>query len=147
MNISPTGTKEHIVILLRHGESAWNNENKWQNYVIYPSPKKSWLFSRFCGWVDVGLSNRGDSEAVMAAEALLESGINISRVFTSLLTRANFTVSRVLEVVLKKMFQFFRNLEISRNWHYLNKEKVVRDWRLNERHYGALTGLNKGDDI
>ena len=56
------------------------------------------FFPRFCGWVDVGLSSRGDAEAIMAAEALLESRINISKVFTSLLSRANFTVSRVLEV-------------------------------------------------
>lgn len=56
------------------------------------------ILTRFCGWVDVGLSSRGDTEAVMAAEALLQSGLNISRIFTSLLTRANFTVSRVLEV-------------------------------------------------
>ena len=62
------------------------------------------LFCRFCGWVDVGLSNRGDTEAVLAAEALLESGLNISRVFTSLLTRANFTVSRILEVCMINYF-------------------------------------------
>lgn len=109
--MSPRGSKEHIVILLRHGESAWNNENK------------------FCGWVDVGLSNRGDTEAVLAAEALLESGLNISKVFTSLLTRANFTVSRILEKLP------------------LPEEKIVRDWRLNERHYGALTGLNKAECV
>ena len=54
--------------------------------------------SRFCGWVDVGLSPLGNTEAVLAADALLEAGLGISKIFTSRLTRANFTVSRVLEV-------------------------------------------------
>ena len=81
----------------------------------------------------------------MAAEALLESGFNISRIFTSLLTRANFTVSRVLEVeegclYLYKILTHLQKLTIP-------EEKIVRDWRLNERHYGALTGLNKGEKL
>ena len=139
--------------------------------------------SRFCGWVDVGLSPLGNTEAVLAADALLEAGLGISKIFTSRLTRANFTVSRVLEVncvdidILGQIISWCVSLKVllillscpksyvksykspiftnvwslsllfilSRQKLPLPEEKIVRDWRLNERHYGALTGLNKGD--
>ena len=109
--------------------------------------------SRFCGWVDVGLSPLGNTEAVLAADALLEAGLGISKIFTSRLTRANFTVSRVLEVncvdidILGQTNVWSLSLLfiLSRQKLPLPEEKIVRDWRLNERHYGALTGLNKGD--
>merc|ERR1711973_756184 len=101
------GSKERIVILLRHGESEWNNEN------------------RFCGWVDVGLSETGEKEAIRSAEALKNSGLKISKIFTSILRRAIITVERILKET------------------GLEEARVVRDWRLNERHYGALTGRNK----
>jgi len=102
---------EHTVILLRHGESQWNSDN------------------RFCGWVDVGLSKLGEREAETAGEALLASGFRPTIAITSLLTRAQAT----LEVVQQKAG--------------LTNIPVIRDWRLNERHYGALTGLNKADCV
>jgi len=101
------------VVLLRHGESEWNSDN------------------RFCGWVDVGLSSLGEKEATIAAEAINASGIPITMAFTSLLKRANITLDAILSKADLK----------------LSKDRVVRDWRLNERHYGALTGLNKADCV
>ena len=101
-------SKEHIVILLRHGESEWNKDN------------------RFCGWVDVGLSDIGLKEAENAAEAIHDSGIDVTKIFTSVLKRANQTVDLILE-----------KIDVS-------EDSIQRDWRLNERHYGSLTGLNKG---
>jgi len=103
--------KEKVVILLRHGESEWNNDN------------------RFCGWVDVGLSDIGLHEAENAAKAIHDSGIHVTKIYTSMLQRANLTVDKILEKV-----------EVS-------EHKIHKDWRLNERHYGALTGLNKGDCV
>eukprot|EP00092_Neocalanus_flemingeri_P029419 GFUD01031944.1.p1 GENE.GFUD01031944.1~~GFUD01031944.1.p1 ORF type:complete len:262 (+),score=73.97 GFUD01031944.1:165-950(+) len=103
----------HTVVLVRHGESEWNNDN------------------RFCGWVDVGLSPLGYEEATTAAEAISASGIDISLVYTSLLKRANITMEKIMEV---------SSLSLSR-------DQVIKDWRLNERHYGALTGLNKADCV
>jgi len=103
----------YTVVLLRHGESEWNSEN------------------RFCGWVDVGLSPLGQKEATVAGEAIAASGIQVDQVYTSLLKRANITMEQIIKVA---------NLNISAGC-------VVRDWRLNERHYGALTGLNKADCV
>ena len=100
--------KEANVILLRHGESEWNKDN------------------RFCGWVNVGLSDVGLTEAENAAKAIHDSGIVVTKVFTSLLKRANQTVDKILERIS------------------VTEDIIHRDWRLNERHYGALTGLNKG---
>ena len=101
-------SKENIVILLRHGESEWNKDN------------------RFCGWVDVGLSDIGQKEAENAAKAIHDSGICVNKIYTSLLKRANQTVDKILERIS------------------VTEDIIHRDWRLNERHYGALTGLNKG---
>ena len=81
---------------------------------------------RFCGWVDVGLSELGQQEAERAARDIVNSGIKITKIYTSLLRRANLTVDKILQHVT------------------VDSDKVIRDWRLNERHYGALTGLNKG---
>ena len=81
---------------------------------------------RFCGWVDVGLSELGVAEAKRSAQAIVSSGIKITKIYTSLLRRANMTVEKILQAI------------------EIPSHKVVRDWRLNERHYGALTGLNKG---
>ena len=100
--------KEANVILLRHGESEWNKDN------------------RFCGWVNVGLSDIGLTEAENAAKAIHDSGIVVTKVFTSLLKRANQTVDKIAERIA------------------VSEDIIQRDWRLNERHYGALTGLNKG---
>jgi len=101
----------HTLILLRHGESEWNNDN------------------RFCGWVDVDLSARGHKEAETAAKAIAESGHLITKIYTSMLRRAHQTVENVLKETK------------------LCECDVVKDWRLNERHYGALTGLNKAECV
>ncbi|MDP8253256.1 MAG: 2,3-diphosphoglycerate-dependent phosphoglycerate mutase [Candidatus Kaelpia aquatica] len=95
------------LILLRHGESTWNKEN------------------RFTGWTDVDLSEKGIQEAERAGEVLKKGGYSFDIVFTSVLKRA----IKTLWIVLDKMD--------------LAWVKVERSWRLNERHYGALQGLNK----
>ena len=93
------------LVLLRHGESVWNKEN------------------RFTGWTDVDLSEKGVKEAENAGKLLKDKGYTFDVSFTSILKRAN----RTLEIVLKEM-----NLNIP----------VYYSYRLNERHYGALQGLN-----
>jgi 2,3-bisphosphoglycerate-dependent phosphoglycerate mutase len=97
------------LVLIRHGESTWNQEN------------------RFTGWVDVGLSERGMAEARAAGRALLEAGYVFDLAYTSVLKRAIKTLWIVLE-------------EMDLMWI-----PVHRSWRLNERHYGALQGLNKAE--
>lgn len=99
----------HKVVLLRHGQSTWNKENK------------------FTGWVDVDLSEKGIVEAKQAGKLLKTEGYTFDIAFTSLLKRA----IRSLWIVLD---------ELDLMWI-----PVVRHWRLNERHYGALQGLNKAD--
>ena len=99
----------HRVVLLRHGESVWNREN------------------RFTGWTDVGLNEKGEAEAGAAAGLLKESGYEFDLAFTSVLKRAIKTLWIVLE-------------EMDRMW-----VPVRNSWRLNERHYGALQGLNKAE--
>jgi 2,3-bisphosphoglycerate-dependent phosphoglycerate mutase len=97
------------VVLLRHGESQWNKEN------------------RFTGWTDVDLSERGREEAKRAAVTLQGSGYTFDLAFTSVLTRA----IRTLWIVLDEM-----------DLMYI---PVHNSYRLNERHYGALQGLNKAE--
>lgn len=97
------------LVLLRHGESQWNLEN------------------RFTGWKDVDLTKKGISEAQYAGELLLKEGIKFDIVHTSLLKRAN----RTMELCLKSMG--------------LDNIPKKYDWRLNERHYGSLQGLNKAE--
>ena len=99
----------HKLLLLRHGESVWNREN------------------RFTGWTDVGLNERGEAEARTAARLLKEGGYEFDLAFTSVLKRAIKTLWIVLE-------------EMDRMWL-----PVRNSWRLNERHYGALQGLNKAE--
>lgn len=99
----------HKLILLRHGQSTWNKEN------------------RFTGWTDVDLTEQGYAEAREAARLLSEQDLHFDLAFTSLLKRA----IRTLWIVMDQM---------DRMW-----VTVVRDWRLNERHYGALQGLNKAE--
>ncbi len=99
------------LVLLRHGQSQWNLEN------------------RFTGWWDVDLTEQGVAEARAAGNLLADKGHDFDRCFTSLLTRAIRTLDFVLE-------------EMGRSWL-----PVVKDWRLNERHYGGLTGLNKAETI
>ena len=97
------------LVLLRHGESAWNQEN------------------RFTGWTDVPLSERGVQEAREAGRLLRADGCRFDVAYTSLLKRAIKTVWLVLE-------------EMDLMWI-----PVRQSWRLNERHYGALQGLNKAE--
>lgn len=97
------------IVLIRHGESTWNKEN------------------RFTGWTDVELSEKGIVEAHEAGKLLKKEGYNFDLVFTSVLKRAIDT----MDIVLEEMD--LKNLP------------VVKSWRLNERHYGALQGLNKSE--
>ncbi|MCH8684701.1 2,3-diphosphoglycerate-dependent phosphoglycerate mutase [Pedomonas mirosovicensis] len=97
------------LVLIRHGQSAWNLEN------------------RFTGWWDVNITDKGVEEARVAGRELKAKGFEFDIAYTSLLTRANKTLNLVLE-------------EMGELWL-----PVVKDWRLNERHYGALTGLNKAE--
>jgi 2,3-bisphosphoglycerate-dependent phosphoglycerate mutase len=97
------------LVLLRHGESAWNKEN------------------RFTGWTDVDLSDKGVDEARAAGRLLRREGFEFDLTFTSVLKRAIRTLNLALE-------------EMDRLWL-----PVEKDWRLNERHYGALQGLNKAE--
>lgn len=99
----------HKIVLLRHGESTWNKEN------------------RFTGWVDVGLSEKGLTEAVAAGKLLKAEGYSFDIAFTSVLKRAVKTLWTVLE-------------EMDQMWI-----PIEHSWRLNERHYGALQGLNKAE--
>jgi 2,3-bisphosphoglycerate-dependent phosphoglycerate mutase len=99
------------LVLLRHGQSQWNLEN------------------RFTGWWDVDLSDKGIAEARDAGELLRARGFDFDHCFTSVQTRA----IRTLHLVLHAM---------DRLWL-----PVTKDWRLNERHYGGLTGLNKQEMI
>jgi 2,3-bisphosphoglycerate-dependent phosphoglycerate mutase len=99
----------HTLVLLRHGQSQWNLEN------------------RFTGWTDVGLSPQGEAEAEAAGRAMLDVGIEPDTAHTSLLIRAILTLEDALAVM-------------DRSWI-----PVRRSWRLNERHYGALQGLNKAE--
>jgi len=97
------------LVLLRHGESAWNLEN------------------RFTGWTDVDLSEKGVEEAKAAGKLLAAEGYDFDICFTSYLKRAIHTLNYCLE-------------SMDREWL-----PVYKTWRLNERHYGALQGLNKAE--
>ncbi len=99
----------HKLVLLRHGESTWNKEN------------------RFTGWTDVDLSEQGIGEAGAAGALLKAEGYEFDRAYTSVLKRA----IRTLWIALDRM---------DRMWL-----PVAPHWRLNERHYGALQGLNKAE--
>jgi 2,3-bisphosphoglycerate-dependent phosphoglycerate mutase len=99
----------HRLVLLRHGESGWNREN------------------RFTGWTDVDLSPQGVEEARAAGRLLKAEGLAFDLAHTSVLKRAIRTLHLALE-------------ELDQLWL-----PVLKDWRLNERHYGALQGLNKAE--
>jgi len=99
------------LILLRHGNSVWNQKNL------------------FTGWVDVDLTEQGRAEAQRAGELLGESGLKPDVLFTSVLKRAINTAHIALD-------------QIDRNWI-----PTYRSWRLNERHYGALQGLDKAETL
>ena len=97
------------LVLIRHGESEWNKENK------------------FTGWTDVELSENGVEEAKKGGRALKEAGFDFDICYTSYLKRAIHTLNNVLA-------------EMDREWL-----PVIKAWQLNERHYGALQGLNKSE--
>lgn len=95
------------LVVVRHGESVWNQEN------------------RFTGWVDVDLAAKGVAEAQKAGKVLAEKKLTFDRAYTSRLTRAIKTLNLILD-------------EMQLQWI-----PVTKEWRLNERHYGGLQGLNK----
>ena len=97
------------IVLMRHGESTWNREN------------------RFTGWADINLTEKGEAQAREAGRLLKEAGFQFDLTYTSVLRRAIHTLWLTLE-------------EMDLMWL-----PIVHSWRLNERHYGALQGLNKAD--
>jgi 2,3-bisphosphoglycerate-dependent phosphoglycerate mutase len=97
------------LILLRHGQSQWNLEN------------------RFTGWVDVDLTAEGEAQATKGGELIKAAGITVDRAYTSVLNRAIRTGAMAMAAAGQGDLEF------------------VKDWRLNERHYGGLTGLNKAE--
>lgn len=97
------------LVLLRHGQSQWNLEN------------------RFTGWVDVNLTQEGINQAVRGGQLIKQENIEIDYAFTSVLTRAIATCNLCLEASGQSFVP------------------VTKDWRLNERHYGGLTGLDKAE--
>src|ERR671939_1095098 len=99
----------HRLVLLRHGESTWNKEN------------------RFTGWTDVDLSDRGRQEAAEAGRLLKDGGYVFDVAYTSVLKRAIRTLWLALDALDEMWIP------------------VAKSWRLNERHYGALQGLNKAE--
>ncbi len=99
----------HQLVLIRHGESTWNLEN------------------RFTGWTDVPLTPTGVEQARQAGRLLKEAGFEFDVAYTSVLQRAIWTLWHALDAM-------------ERTWL-----PIRHDWRLNERHYGALQGLNKAD--
>ncbi|OFZ31339.1 MAG: phosphoglyceromutase [Bdellovibrionales bacterium RIFCSPHIGHO2_01_FULL_40_29] len=104
-----TDKKTFKLVLIRHGESVWNQEN------------------RFTGWKDVDLAEKGIAEAQKAGKTLKDYGFVFDVAYTSRLTRAIKTLNLVLD-------------QMNLNWI-----PVVKEWRLNERHYGALQGLDKAE--
>jgi 2,3-bisphosphoglycerate-dependent phosphoglycerate mutase len=104
---TPIGAFMPNLVLLRHGQSAWNLEN------------------RFTGWWDVGLTDKGVAEATAAGHVMAAAGLDFDCAFTSLQTRAIKTLNLALDAM-------------DRLWL-----PVTKNWQLNERHYGALTGLDK----
>nr|XP_023414381.1 LOW QUALITY PROTEIN: phosphoglycerate mutase 2 [Loxodonta africana] len=99
----------HRLVIVRHGESTWNQEN------------------RFCGWFDAELSDKGVEEAKRGAQAIKDAKMEFDICYTSVLKRAIRTLWTILD-------------DTDQMWL-----PVVRTWRLNERHYGGLTGLNKAE--
>jgi len=100
---------KYKIVMIRHGESEWNQLNK------------------FCGWFDADLSEKGKAEAAAAGVALAKEGYKFDVAHTSVLTRANKTLAAILEAIGQTDIP------------------LQKTWRLNERHYGGLTGLNKAE--
>jgi len=108
---SQLSAAKYQIVLLRHGESTWNEENK------------------FTGWADVPLSVKGLGEARESGKLMLAEGFKFDVAYTSVLRRAIHT----LYLALEEMDQMYT--------------PVIHTWRLNERHYGALQGLNKQETV
>src|SRR6186997_478544 len=106
---APRSGNVHKLVLLRHGQSTWNEEN------------------RFTGWTDVDLSAKGVAEAREAGRLMKDAGLEFDLAYTSVLRRA----IKTLDLALEAMDQLW--------------VPVTKHWRLNERHYGALQGLNKAE--
>jgi len=100
---------KYKIVMIRHGESEWNQLNK------------------FCGWYDADLSAKGVAEADAAGAALAKDGFKFDVAHTSVLTRANKTLAAILKAI------------------HQTDIPISKTWRLNERHYGGLTGLNKAE--
>lgn len=111
IKMNPQKPGQHQLVLVRHGESEWLEKNI------------------FCGWYDSQLTEKGKKEAVTAAEALKTEKIKFDAAYTSILSRAEET----LTIILKNLNQ--------------SNIPIERSWRLNERHYGDLTGLNKRETV
>jgi len=107
--MAAAGAPAYVVVMIRHGESVWNAEN------------------RFCGWYDADLASTGVEEAKLAAQKLKEKGYSFDIAYTSVLKRA-----------IKTLFYLQDGLDL----HWI---PVTREWKLNERMYGGLTGLNKSE--
>jgi 2,3-bisphosphoglycerate-dependent phosphoglycerate mutase len=99
------------IVLVRHGESIWNKEN------------------RFTGWTDVDLTQKGSDDALKSGEILKKEGFTFDLAYTSVLTRA-----------IKTLWNMLTRLDLL--W-----VPVIKNWRLNEKHYGALQGLNKTETV
>jgi len=106
---NPTAPMSRTLVLLRHGQSQWNLDN------------------RFTGWVDVELTDQGRAEAAHAGRLMREEGLQFDVAHTSVLKRAIHTLNAALT-------------ELGQDWL-----PVTKSWRLNERHYGGLQGLNKAE--
>lgn len=109
LNSSTCAMAPYKIVMVRHGESEWNQKNL------------------FCGWYDAKLSEKGMEEATNAGNALKDGGYKFDLAYTSVLTRAQDTLQAILSALGQTNIP------------------VEKTWRLNERHYGALTGLNKAE--
>jgi 2,3-bisphosphoglycerate-dependent phosphoglycerate mutase len=105
------GLAMYKIVLIRHGESTWNKEN------------------RFTGWTDVDLTQKGSDDALKAGEILKKEGFIFDLAYTSVLTRA-----------IKTLWNVLTPMDLL--WI-----PVIKSWRLNEKHYGALQGLNKAETV
>ena len=133
---------KYTVVLVRHGESTWNEQN------------------RFTGWADVPLSTKGIEEAKSGGQLLKESGLSFDVAYTSTLTRAIKTLWIILEEMnlmycktfclcgyLDLLLLFYSTSHYSLYPNTKIAVPIVNTWRLNERHYGALQGLNKQETV
>jgi 2,3-bisphosphoglycerate-dependent phosphoglycerate mutase len=120
---------KYKIVLLRHGESQWTSEN------------------RFCGWYDADLSKRGIDDAIIAGKVNIDLSVCfipfcLKNVHLKALKEANFTFDIAYTSVLKRAIKTLYLIQEELNLHWI---PVVKTWRLNERMYGGLQGLNKAE--